>query len=107
MLTIELNLGDTLSCNCTYFDANDAPVNLTTAGITIEAFARNPDGTQEIELDVTLGNQTANPGTFSIYGDTDSWTDQVDTWTLLVRYTGGTAEQPIKYSTERIRVKLL
>ena len=107
MLLVELNLGDTFQADCVYRDANGALVNLTTAAIAITAFARSPDGLEEIELTVTLANQVTAPGSYAIYSDTMTWSDTIGDWSILIRYTGGTEQQPVKFSSERLRVKLL
>lgn len=65
MSTPYLTLGDTLVITGVYRDANGVALNLTTAGITVEAWLREPSTTTKIPMTVTLGNQTSSPGSFT------------------------------------------
>jgi hypothetical protein len=65
MATPYLTLGDTLVITGEYRDASDALVNLTTAGITVEAWLREPAKSKKIAMTVTLADQSTSPGTFT------------------------------------------
>ncbi len=73
MSAIKITHGDTFLADSVYKDASDNPVDLTTAGITIEATALSRDGTDEVVLDVTIKDQTATRGGFQIKSDTSNW----------------------------------
>jgi hypothetical protein len=73
MSVIKITHGDTFLADCIYKDASNNPANLTTAGITIEATALSPDGTDEIDIEVTIKNQTTTPGGFQLKSDTAAW----------------------------------
>ncbi len=70
---ITLKQGDTLIANCVYKNALGVPVNLTTAGITVESGVRSQDGGEIYPLALTLGNQAAAPGTYELRGETSDW----------------------------------
>lgn len=99
--------GDTFYASATYTDPDDVPVNLTTAGITVEAFARNPDGTAEIELTVDLANQATDPGEFIVTGDTAEWVPEsprgANVWNVRLRYTSALG----RFSSEALDVALI
>lgn len=74
MADVVLKQGDTLVAECAYRDAADIPVNLTTAGITIDSAVMKADGTGRIDLDVVIdADQVLNPGEFRIEEDTSAW----------------------------------
>jgi len=101
MSTPYLTLGDTLSITGAYRDANGALVNLTTAGITVEAWLREPATNTKIPMTVTLANQTASPGSFTAqYQTTEEMTKGA--YALTVSYvTGG-----VRQSTRPVKIEL-
>lgn len=107
---VTINLGDTLKAVGTYSDANGDPVDLDTAGITVSSTIRNPDGTEEHDLEVTPDpDQGANPGQFTVRGQSADFAtvDTIGTWTWLIRYSTGSEDDPDVFSTERIPVNIV
>ncbi len=85
MTTPYLTLGDTLQITGVYRDANGTPVNLTTAGITVEAWLREPVKSEKLEMTVSLADQGAIPGGFTAqYQTTEAMTK--GTYALTVSY---------------------
>lgn len=102
---VTINLGDTLKTRGTYRDAAGDPVNFDSAGITIESTIRNPDGTAEFDLEVTIDpDQAANPGEFTIRGHSADFAspETIGSWTWLIRYIQGDDV----FSAERITVRI-
>ena len=105
--TIEIIRGGTFHADGVYRDAAGDPVNLTLAGITIEAFARDPDGLIEIEIPVTIDpDQVTNPGVFVLHtASTADWvSDRVGacSWNVRLWYI---SEQG-RYPSEALNVIL-
>lgn len=104
---VEVIRGDTFFATATYKDSLGAPVNLTLAGITVEAFARNPEGTAEVALTVVVAaNQVIDTGKFTITSDTATWTDDGSnglTWNVRLRYTSTLG----RFSSEAVDVVLV
>lgn len=73
MATVQLKVGDSISCVGTYKDAEGNPVNLDDAGITVTSKVLTPDGETRHELEVTPSDQSTNPGEFIITGSTAEW----------------------------------
>lgn len=75
MQTIRMKVGDSLDCVGTYKDGAGTPVNLTVAGLTVTSAVLSSEGDERFELTVTPDpDQVANPGRFTILGDSSSWT---------------------------------
>ena len=97
-----INYGDTFVATCVYQNASGAAVNLTTAGITPSAIISDPDGIATVgtgSVVVTLLDQVATPGGFTITSDSSTWDNVIGTWSLLIRYTNAAG---IKWSAQRI-----
>jgi hypothetical protein len=98
MSTPYLTLGDTLLINGVYRDANGTPVNLTTAGITVEAWLREPASEDKIPMTVSLANQTTSPGSFTAeYQTTEDM--MKGAYALTLSYLSGAVRQstrPVK-----------
>lgn len=85
-----INAGDTFLLNCNYVDSNGTPVNLTSSGIVVAPIITQPDGLGTIpatQITVTLADQNAFPGRFTVASDTALWPQMTDQWTLFFRYT--------------------
>jgi hypothetical protein len=99
---ITLKVGDTLIADCTYHDANGVPVNLDTAGITINSAVSFADGIGKAVLEVTPADQAIKPGQYRIRGDSRQWpAGQRIRWD--VRYTRGQDS----FSTRTIYIQML
>lgn len=99
---ITLKVGDTLIADCTYHDANGVPVNLDTAGITINSAVSFADGIGKAVLEVTPADQAIKPGQYRIRGDSRQWpAGQRVRWD--VRYTRGQDS----FSTRTIYIQML
>lgn len=100
--SITLNAGDTFRADCVYKDSTGAAVNLDTAGITVAAEVRSPDGETTLDCDVTLANQSTSAGQFTVRSDTADWV-----WgsagSVVIRYTASDGE---KFSSRRFDVVL-
>lgn len=93
---IRMKVGDTIASDAVYKDANDDPVDLTAAGITVTSSVLSPDGRTRHELTVTLANQSTDPGKYTVTGDTSEWTPGKG-WRWDVRYTDASGSS---WSTE-------
>jgi hypothetical protein len=83
-----LKRGDSFIANCIYKDADGIPVNLDTAGIEIVSKVRSPDGLTLFPLEVTIKDQVATPGGYSITGDTSSWPLGELSWDIRFNQAG-------------------
>ena len=92
MTTPYLTLGDTLVITGVYRDANGVALNLTTAGITVEAWLREPSKSEKLPMTLTLGNQTSSPGSFTAqYQTTEAMSK--GTYALTISYVQAGARQ--------------
>lgn len=76
--------GDTFVANAIYRSADGIPVDLTTAGITIDAWIKTRDN-RELDIPVTITNATS--GAYTIEGPTSDW--PLGRNRLIIRYTQG------------------
>lgn len=87
--TISIYQGDTFLANGTYTDANDVPVDLNAAGITVESYIRDRNNLK-IDLDVVI---SGTPGQYVVSGPTDTWPLGRVTW--HIRYVQGSVKKSI------------
>ena len=73
MSSIKITEGDTFLADAVYRDANDDPVNLTTAGITIKGWVLTPSGESTVNLTVTIKDQAVTPGGYQVRSDSGTW----------------------------------
>lgn len=101
MTTPYLTLGDTLVITGVYRDETGALVNLTTAGITVEAWLREPSKNTKIPMTVTPANQTSSPGSFTAeYQTTESMLK--GTYGLTISYL----QAGVRKSTRPVKIEL-
>lgn len=98
---IKLKIGDTFRTNATYKDANNTPVNLTTAGITPTSAALHESDSERYDLTVALLDQSTSPGQFTVSGDTSTWKPGRLRWDI--RYTDSTG---YSFTTETELIEL-
>lgn len=88
MTDVVIKRGDTLIADCTYKDANGSPVNLDTAGITIESCVRSADGAALHRLEFIKQDQATRPGEYRLRGDSSTW-ERGDELAWDIRYWRG------------------
>lgn len=87
MQQINHKRGDTFEAQCTYTDANGAPVSLDTVGLIAKSQIRTSSGDLVEELVFTKFDQSARPGEFSLRSmDTNDWPIAILQWDI--QYTG-------------------
>ena len=94
-----ITIGDTLLINGTYRDSNGDLVDLDAAGITIEAWVKDPTGLSKTDLSVTLKSQATNPGEFQIVSQTDEWEGLPGIWQFTASYVssiGRFSDRPVE-----------
>lgn len=84
---IKIRIGDTFASSNQYNDANGNPINLTTNSITVTASLVDASGNTILTLTVTPSDQTANPGQYSLSGNTTGL--QPSTVFLVIVYNQG------------------
>lgn len=94
-------IGDTFFAECTYFDDDGAPANLTEAGVTVRSSVLSQDGVTRYELTVEVLDQDTYPGRYDISADTAEWSPRWGQWDIQYVDNDG-----FVISTETVRINL-
>lgn len=101
---IKLTFGDTLLLEGTYRDNAGTPVNLTTAGITVEAKIHSPNGLKSYAIPVTIKDQTTDPGEFTINKLTSEFASEPGgVWKLRLTYVSSQG----RFSADPVCIELV